>query len=151
MLTLFIAQRFFSPWWWRHYFPTKLRFLQESYNVTCQKTAFFMDEIFFMEVLKQQLDIHETNMLLNAILGKSHSKGSERTSSVDWVLQDAHRRGAVPSQRIAPNYHVMFMELYCSHPSATRLKGIQTSPSDVSDRLVAVSRSKSPEHSFLNL
>jgi hypothetical protein len=31
-----------SPWWWRRYYPPKLRFLQEPYGVISKKTAVFI-------------------------------------------------------------------------------------------------------------
>jgi hypothetical protein len=42
LLTLFLARRFLSPWWWRRYVPPKRRFLQGPHSVTSQKTVFFI-------------------------------------------------------------------------------------------------------------
>jgi hypothetical protein len=33
LLTLFVALRFLSPWWWRQYVPPKRPFLQQPYGV----------------------------------------------------------------------------------------------------------------------
>jgi hypothetical protein len=41
-LTLFLDQRFLSPWW-RPYVPSKRQFLQEPHGGTSQKTPFFID------------------------------------------------------------------------------------------------------------
>jgi hypothetical protein len=42
LLTLFLAHRFLSFWWWRQYAPLNRQILQESHDVTSQKTAFFI-------------------------------------------------------------------------------------------------------------
>jgi hypothetical protein len=34
--------RFLSPWWWSWYVPLKHQFLQESHDITSQKTAFII-------------------------------------------------------------------------------------------------------------
>jgi hypothetical protein len=41
LLTLFLARRFLSPWWWRRYVPLISRSLQELNGVITQKAAFF--------------------------------------------------------------------------------------------------------------
>jgi hypothetical protein len=40
LLTLFLARRFLSLWWWRRYRPNKVQLLLEPHDVTSQKTAF---------------------------------------------------------------------------------------------------------------
>jgi hypothetical protein len=42
LLTLSLAHRFLSPWWWRRYFPLKRRFLNEPQGVASNKTTFFI-------------------------------------------------------------------------------------------------------------
>jgi hypothetical protein len=42
LLTLFLAHRSLSPWWWRRYDPPKRRLLQEPRGVTSQKTPFLL-------------------------------------------------------------------------------------------------------------
>jgi hypothetical protein len=42
LLTLFLARRFLSSWWWRRYLHRKRPFLQQPHGVTSQKTAFFI-------------------------------------------------------------------------------------------------------------
>jgi hypothetical protein len=39
---MFLARRFFSPWWWGRYDPPKHRFSQEPHGITSQETAFFI-------------------------------------------------------------------------------------------------------------
>jgi hypothetical protein len=41
-LTLFLAHRFLSPWWWMRYVTPKLRFLQEPRDITSQKMVVHM-------------------------------------------------------------------------------------------------------------
>jgi hypothetical protein len=49
LLTLFLAHLFFEYWWLRRYVPPKLRFLQESCDVTSQKAAFFFSHVIVCE------------------------------------------------------------------------------------------------------
>jgi hypothetical protein len=42
MLTLFLAHRFLSPWWWRRYIPLKRWFLHEPHSTTSRKMTFFI-------------------------------------------------------------------------------------------------------------
>jgi hypothetical protein len=48
---MYLAHRFLSPWWWRHYVPPKRRFTQEPHDVTSQKMTF----LFFVSHVHKDL------------------------------------------------------------------------------------------------
>jgi hypothetical protein len=48
LLTLFLAHRFLSLWWWRSYVPPKCLFLEESHDVTSQTTALLRSMLRFL-------------------------------------------------------------------------------------------------------
>jgi hypothetical protein len=59
MLT-FLAHRFLSPWWWRHYDPPKHQFSQEPHGVTSQKAEFFIVTENLKSYISIQFILHST-------------------------------------------------------------------------------------------
>jgi hypothetical protein len=113
LLTLFLAHRFLSTWWWSRYVPPKRRFLQESRGITSQKKAFFVS------CLRPRRDFDVKVAL--SLRAKSpalseHSSAAQReeneTSSGEWTftsckyfrLRDSSHVSQWPTWHLGANF-----------------------------------------------